>query len=85
MPKFDTPPSPAASLEASDHFLVFADITVPAKNDFNNDGMANLIDLRLFAQQWLASGCVELHDCLGTDLDQNNRVDQSDFVFFAEL
>ena len=83
--KFDNPPSPAASLEASDHLLVFADITVPARNDFNNDGMVNLIDLRFFAQHWLTCDCADLFDCLGTDLDQNNRVDHNDFVLFAEL
>ena len=51
--------------------------------DFHLDGIVELADLAIFAeQQWLRT-CQGLNDCQGADLNGDTVVDLADFVIFA--
>jgi beta-glucanase (GH16 family) len=54
--------------------------------DIDGDGYVNAIDLSLFADQWLETGCSDpnLNWCGGADINHNGNVDFNDFAFLAQ-
>lgn len=51
--------------------------------DFNFDGCYDIKDLCVFAARWLANECKGPTWCGGTDIDENQSVDFSDFAIFT--
>ena len=55
----------------------------PPGADLNGDCYVGVVDLGIFADQWVASDCCEPNWCVGADLDESNDVDWADFDIFA--
>jgi hypothetical protein len=47
------------------------------------DGNVDRVDLTFFASRWLDINCVGPGWCEGTDLNQNKKVDFTDFAILA--
>jgi len=62
----------------------FSGFVLANQGDLDGDGYANLTDLSLFAEQWLANDCTFNDWCDGADINQSGNTDFSDFVFFAQ-
>ncbi len=62
----------------------FSGFVLATPGDMDGDGYVNLIDLSLFADQWLADDCISPDWCGGADINHSNNVDFNDFAFFAQ-
>jgi hypothetical protein len=51
--------------------------------DLIKDGRIDWADLSVFAEKWLATGCLEDYFCDGADFDYSDEVDFSDFNLLA--
>ncbi|OHB53741.1 MAG: hypothetical protein A2Y12_18855 [Planctomycetes bacterium GWF2_42_9] len=52
--------------------------------DLNSDCYVNYVDVKLFSEQWLATGCVIPGWCGGADLSEDTYVKFDDFAVLAE-
>jgi beta-glucanase (GH16 family) len=64
--------------------LCFSSFALAISGDVDGDGYVNVIDLSLFAEQWLANGCIPPDWCGGADIDHSSSVDFGDFVSLAQ-
>ncbi|NLH17222.1 MAG: hypothetical protein GX455_11640 [Phycisphaerae bacterium] len=63
------------SFSASAALFMCGDPThLPPAGDVNSDCHVNWYDLEIFAQQWLASDCIQPTNCFGADLDRSGGV-----------
>jgi beta-glucanase (GH16 family) len=62
----------------------FSGFVLATPGDMDGDGYANVIDLSLFAEQWLADDCTSPDWCDGADINHSGNVDFNDFAFFAQ-
>jgi hypothetical protein len=64
----------------------FSGFVLANQGDMDGDGHTNLIDLSLFADQWLETGCSDPNSnwCGGADINHSGNVDFSDFAFLAQ-
>lgn len=61
------------------HYLLNADLL----GDLNYDGVVDLIDLDMFMEYWLDTGCLFPYFCHGRDLNEDGEVDFEDFALLA--
>jgi hypothetical protein len=65
----------------------FSGFALANQGDIDKDGYANLMDLSLFADQWLETGCSSdpaSNWCDGADINHSGNVDFNDFALFAQ-
>jgi beta-glucosidase len=62
----------------------FSGFVLATPGDLDGDGYANLTDLSLFAEQWLANNCIFNDWCDGADINHGGNVDFTDFKSFAQ-
>jgi len=62
----------------------FSGFVLATPGDMDGDGYVNLMDLSLFAGQWLANNCTPPDWCSGADIDHSGIVDFKDFAVLAE-
>jgi hypothetical protein len=56
----------------------------PIEGDLNHDCVLDLLDLKLFVEQWLNHDCLQTGWCNEVDLNYDSAVDFSDFADFAD-
>lgn len=82
-----TPPQPSFVSEA--HWVGAVDITVDYASDFNAadlnfDGVVDVHDFLVIANNWLEDGCIFAKSCQGADLSHNCLVDICDVANLAQ-
>lgn len=83
LPKFGSPLPPGTSATASDHLLVFADVTVPpagTATDLDGDCDVDGADYAMFQMCFTGPGTTPAPGCAAADMNGDGAVDMTDFI-----